>query len=74
MRTRHKTPDLATGGARSRDMARIAMRSVLFERDMALEADGCLDAPDTLPAGSCNSVDWTDWRGNPLAGQSETAR
>ncbi len=75
MRTRsHKTVELATGGARMRDMVSIQVRSALYARHHAHDADGCLDAPETLPAGSCNSVDWMDWRGNPVAGQSETHR
>jgi len=66
--------DLVTGGARSRDVSLLMTRAELFQRHHAHDADGCLDAPETMPAGACNSVDWKDWRGKPLAGQSEVRR
>lgn len=33
-----------------------------------------LDAPDYLPAGSCTSTDYTNWRGRPIASQSKVSR
>lgn len=30
-------------------------------------AGGPLDACDVIPAGSCNSVQWKDWKGNAQA-------
>lgn len=74
VRTRHATVELATGGARMRDMVGIHIRGALYDYHHAHDADGCLDAPQTLPAGACNCIDWTDWRGNPIAGQTEIDR
>jgi hypothetical protein len=57
------------------DMVRVACKDELFEeRYRAFECDGCLDAPETLPAGAFNSVDWADWKRRPIAGPSELAR
>ena len=35
---------------------------------------GAIDAPDVMPAGATNSIEWTNGAGNPVAHASETSR
>lgn len=72
---------IVTGGLRSRDTAQILCmpcRSCLYGSIGALshefDSGGPLDAPGIMPAGSMNSTEWRDGRGNLLARQSETYR
>jgi len=62
-----------TGSRQSRDYCALQCRNdsqwVQF-----YDAVQPLDAPDTLPAGSCTSTDYTNWRGRPIASQSSVKR
>ena len=56
MNTRN-TLRLTTGGESERDVTDLQMHSMpVFW--MSREAGGPLDAPEQMPAGSCNSTDW----------------
>lgn len=57
-----------TGGCTYRDLA--AMRCAKAD----LVGIDPLDAPDYLPAGSCNSADYHDWTGDFLVGQTSILR
>jgi len=57
-----------TGGITYRDLA--AIRCAHYD---ALQV-GPLDAPDFMPAGSCNSTEYTDWTGDFLVGQTSIQR
>lgn len=35
---------------------------------------GAIDAPDVMPAGAVNSVEWTNGAGKPVARASEASR
>lgn len=35
---------------------------------------GAIDAPDVMPAGAMNSIEWTNGAGKPIAHASETSR
>ncbi len=66
---------LATGARRMRDMADIRMqRSDFIGYNASTEFSGPIDAPETMPAGSCINTDFTNWRGRPVISQSEITR
>lgn len=41
---------------------------------LARTAGGPLDAPDLMPAGACNSTEWTDGASSPIATETRTRR
>ena len=57
-----------TGGLTYRDLA--AIRCAHYD---ALQI-GPIDAPSYIPAGSCNSTEYTDWTGDFLVGQTSIER
>lgn len=66
---------LTTGGRRSTDCALILhLRHQLPDALRYFDTGGPLDAPCVMHAGSVNSVDWTDGRGNALALPTEIHR
>jgi hypothetical protein len=72
---------IATGGLRSRDVAQLLNleRWPLYGRigetmSHEFDAGGPLDAPSVLPAGSVNSTEWRNGRGDMLARQTEIRR
>jgi len=62
-----------TGNRQSRDYCALQCRNdpqwVQF-----YDAVQPLDAPDTLPAGSCTSTEYTNWRGRAVVSQSSVKR
>ena len=72
---------ICTGGHRQRQGVRclnMPGRSHLYvpvgQMSDDLDAGGPLDAPEILPAGSSNSTDWRNFRGQPIARQTECGR
>jgi hypothetical protein len=57
-----------TGGVASRDDAFslcVDYSHRAAEVMYSILAGGPLDACDVIPAGGCNSNEWTDWKGRP---------
>lgn len=70
---------LGTGSKRERNAAEMINGCTgLFGEIGAMcdnfTAGAPIDAPEILPAGCCNSIDWTDGRGRPLPMQAEFRR
>lgn len=72
---------ICTGGLRQRQAVRVLNmpgRSCLYgelgQMSHELDAGGPLDAPETIPAGSTNSTEWRNFRGEPLARPTEIER
>ena len=72
---------ICTGGRRQRQGVRFLNmpgRSRLYgpvgQMSDDLDAGGPLDAPEVLPTGSTNSTDWRNFRGQPIARQTEFDR
>lgn len=72
---------ICTGGHRQRQGVRclnMPGRSGLYgplgQKSDELDAGGPLDAPETLPAGSTSSAEWRNFRGEPIARQTEVDR
>lgn len=58
-----------TGGLASRDSAFalcVDYTNRCNDAGLTISMGGPLDAPDTIPAGSCESYKWTDWKGHAL--------
>jgi len=71
VRLRISSTYFATGAQFARDRAAINMQQVHF---LAYAAGGPLDAPAYVPAGSHNSTDVRDWRGNAVPHQTINLR
>lgn len=72
------TASIATGGLRARDTCWVRcmprLLCAIHHFVDLLQASGPLDAPEALPAGSCNSTDATNYLGAPVPSQTEVLR
>ena len=62
-----------TGNRQARDYCSLKCRNV-YPYDTFFDDVYPLDAPDDLPAGSCTSTEYKNWRGRPIAAQSSFKR
>lgn len=66
-----------TGGMHSQDMVHVRIDDRYHTGNCVypmLLCGGCLDAPEVMAAGSCNSTTSTNWRGHAVPTRTITCR